>query len=86
MKIEIKIFFNLRILKVVEKKVKLIFKDYFRRIVENLEGIINVVYVFFNKIVRFVIRLRTLLIRFVERLYKGLFVFVVFRFIIVSFM
>lgn len=86
MKIEIKIFFNLRILKVVEKKVKLIFKDYFRRIVENLEGIINVVYVFFNKIVRFVIRVRTLLIRFVERLYKGLFVFVVFRFIIVSFM
>lgn len=49
-------------------------------------GIINVVYVFFNKIVRFVIRVRTLLIRFVERLYKGLFVFVVFRFIIVSFM
>lgn len=86
MKIEIKIFFNLRILKVVEKKVKLIFKDYFRRIVENLEGIINVVYVFFYKIVRFVIRVRTLLIRFVERLYKGLFVFVVFRFIIVSFM
>lgn len=86
MKIEIKIFFNLRILKVMEKKVKLIFKDYFRRIVENLEGIINVVYVFFNKIVRFVIRVRTLLIRFVERLYKGLFVFVVFRFIIVSFM
>lgn len=86
MKIEIKIFFNLRILKVVEKKVKLIFKDYFRRIVENLVGIINVVYVFFNKIVRFVIRVRTLLIRFVERLYKGLFVFVVFRFIIVSFM
>lgn len=70
----------------MEKKVKLIFKDYFRRIVENLEGIINVVYVFFNKIVRFVIRVRTLLIRFVERLYKGLFVFVVFRFIIVSFM
>lgn len=70
----------------MEKKVKLIFKDYFRRIVENLEGIINVVYVFFYKIVRFVIRVRTLLIRFVERLYKGLFVFVVFRFIIVSFM
>lgn len=86
MKIEIKIFFNLRILKVLEKKVKLIFKDYFRRIVENLVGIINVVYVFFYKIVRFVIRVRTLLIRFVERLYKGLFVFVVFRFIIVSFM
>lgn len=71
LKIETKIFFNLRIFKAVEKKVKLIFKDYFRRIVENLEGIINVVHVSSHKTVRFAIRVRTLSIRLVERSHKG---------------